>query len=188
MAFSLIASGQASASGNNDGFTSGALDTTGANLLIAHVVSAEATTAPTLSDSKGNTWNGLTVRVANGRSRLFYATSTTVGTGHTFTLTGTDIWGLIQVQAWSGAHPTAPFDLENGSNSGGSPDVSLQPGSITPSENNCLVVSGIANSLVSGGSYSIDSGFAISHQKDFENPINTPGGLAYLVQTTAPQQ
>lgn len=183
MAFALVTSGQASGSPtDNDTFTSGTFDTTGADLLLVNVVQFEGSSA-TLSDSKSNAgWVGLTAQVAVGQSQLFYCPTPTVGSGHTFTLTGTNIWGLIQIQAFSGAH-ASPFDAENGAL--GTADTSIQPGSVTPSENNCLVVSGVACELDSIVSYSIDAGFTITHQKDFENPYNTPGAMAYLVQTTA---
>jgi hypothetical protein len=77
----------------------------------------------------------------------------------------------------------SPFDKQNGSQN--SVNTSRQPGSVTPSEGGELIITGIAGELNTHGAFSINSGFTISHQKDFENPHNTPGAMAYLIQGAA---
>ena len=80
-----------SASGGAGGST-GSVDTTGATILIAVGVADSGT--PSITDSKGNTWNSLT-QVGGSfptyhRCRLYYVENPTVGTGHTFTVAGTN--------------------------------------------------------------------------------------------------
>lgn len=169
-------------------FTTSSIDTTGATLLVAHVSSFAVTAEPTLTDSKGNTWIGLTAQVEGGtsRSRLFYAANPSVGTGHTFTLTdpGGNIFAGLEVQAWSGASITLPFDVENGGTQ--SSGTSLATGSVTPSVNNELVVTGAHIHTTGSGTISIDSGFSISDQdQGGAVPARFASAMAYLVQSTA---
>ncbi len=85
--------------------------------------------------------------------------------------------------AFSGADTVVPFDQQNGVATP-TTTTSYQPGSITPSENNEVIVTAIT----SGGgvtSYSIDSGFTISDQFDLSGGGHFPLGMAYLIQTSA---
>ncbi len=77
--------------GVNGGDTTGTpIDTTGANLLIFGVSYLDGS-APTISDSKSNTWTALTATLpsTSGDIRIYYAKNPTVGAGHTFSATGT---------------------------------------------------------------------------------------------------
>lgn len=100
--------GTVSASGNT-GATSAALDTTGADFLIIGV-GTESNPAYTVSDSKGNTWIPLLRREYSAAFRFWYAKNATVGTGHTFTVSG-PVGSRIAfiVNAFSGGHPTDPL-------------------------------------------------------------------------------
>jgi hypothetical protein len=74
---------------------SSAINTTGANLLVAVICAISGTS---ISDSKGNTWNFLpNFSGANSSlTRIAYAFNATVGSGHTFTLTGgTAPFGIV---------------------------------------------------------------------------------------------
>jgi hypothetical protein len=42
-----------------------------------------------------------------------------------------------------------------------------------------------AASYAETGTRSTNSSLTITHQKNFENPLNAPGAMAYLIQTTA---
>lgn len=179
MAFSLISNvGAGSAIGND--ITTAAIDTTGASLLVV-CVNDYTVNASTLSDSKGNTWTGLTAKMSTtAESKLYYCKNPTVGTGHTFTAAGTSIYATINVAAFSGAHLTAPFDQQNGATTAGA--TSLATGSITPSENNELIIAGISNV---SAARSIDAGFTIANQVNYAAGFHYGGAIAYLIQTTA---
>ena len=177
MAYSLVA--QTKASGANT-FTTSAIDTTGANLLVIFV-SRYSVTSATLSDSKGNSWTKLSnASGTNIVGSFFYCTNPTVGSGHTFTLTGTSIYAVIAVQAWSGANTVAPFDAENIGTPG--TGTSIATGSVSPSVNDELVVAGLTTN--STDTFGINSSFTISGQEPFTLNVNFGGAMAYLVQTT----
>lgn len=163
--------------------TTASADTTGANLIVVGVCSHQPSTAPTLSDSKSNNWNGLTVQnISPTRVRLFYAAgpSIVVGSGHTFTVAGASSFPAVAAIWFSGGN-ASPADQENGNTVSGV--TSGQPGSITPTEDNEVIVAGMCCN--GGGTYSIDSPFAAE-----ENFTIVPGVaygilLAYSIQTTA---
>lgn len=169
-----------SISANSCGPTS-AVDTTGADLLV--ISTGSYLSAATVSDSKGNTWNSLT-SYAGGLAvvRTFYAVNPTVGSGHTFSCSGS--YPAIGMIAFSGATTTTPFDLENGS--GGSSGTTNQSGAITPSENNSLVVG--ASSIWNGGDgnhiSSIDGGFTLEVDVA-KGGANFGIAMSYIIQTSA---
>lgn len=166
------------------GLTTSGIDTTGANLIVIEVTCYSGGGNPELnSDTYGNTWTGLS-QYGNGLgggtalSRLFYCANPVVGTGHTFT--SNSFQCTVSIVAVSGA-ASSPFDAETGGSI--ATGTSGQPGSITPSEGNCLVVTGIG--LDGGVSYSCDGGYTAvtTNSGFFSGPKG--GGLAYIVQTTA---
>lgn len=163
--------------------TTSAIDTTGANLLIAYANDYTGYShSLAVSDSKGNTWTALTAQddTSSTYSRLFYCAGGTVGSGHTFSI---GIGGagnpIIAVQAWSGAN-VSPFDVENGSNANAR---TIQPGSVTPSQANSLIVCGFSEGVEAG--YSINGGYTTTVTDDVGTHGNTGMALAYLVQTSA---
>lgn len=164
-----------SAVDKNGGGASAAIDTTSATLLVASASSWSNN--PSVSDSKGNTWTSLTDQTRNNyHNRLFYVANPTVGTAHTFSNGGA--FPGLAVASFSGVKVTTPFDQENGATSGTTP---ISTGSVTPSENNELVVAGLGFEPTSVSS--INGGFTIA-----ATSINSGGvgaSLAYLVQTTA---
>jgi hypothetical protein len=134
----LVTQLAAHAAANSDGFTSSSIDTSGANLIVVGVAEVSAAVT-TLTDSKSNTWNQLTTQVNNNkRATLFYATNPTVGSGHTFTVTGTDTFPSISVLAFSGADTSSPFDVENGTANLFSNSNTM--GNVTPSTDNEVLV------------------------------------------------
>lgn len=178
MAIALVASTEMVASLH--GGTSPAIDTTGANLLVAGLsyYSIQGDLTPT--DSKGNTWSGLTSRTngASGRVRLCYVMNPTVGSGHTFSFLVNDSYPLVYILALSGADVSSVFEAESGSAS------SATPGEITPAGDGRLFVTALA---LGGGSgaLTIDEGFTISGQNDFSSGNYFGGALAYLIQSAA---
>lgn len=169
----------ASTDGNN--VTSSAINTTGANFLILVVSSLSGTAQGTVSDSKSNTWTPLTLSDEGTfvRARFYYSPSATVGSGHTFTLTSTAGLPSISVASFSNVN-ASPFDVQNTAND----NATTHPtGSITPSQNNELAVTGISNN--NGTMSSIDSSFNIVGTPAPSGGFNLGCGMAYLIQTTA---
>lgn len=163
--------------------TSGAIDTTGANLLVMVQSFYTGGSAPAASDSKSNTWTKLTEWGGAGTEAcaIWYAKNATVGSGHTFTGGATGAFTAFSVFSFSGCDTTAPFDLENGSTT--VTNTTVQSGAITPSANNYLVVAGTMNagSVIS----SIDGGFSAIQKVDYAGGTNEGCGASYLIQTTA---
>jgi len=161
------------------GGTTAAIDTTGATLLVVSVSYYGVGTAPTVTDSKGNTWTALTMHGGTiPRHQLFYALTPTVGTGHTFTASGSGFYPAIIAQAYAGV---GTFQTDTGAVTAGA--ASLASGSVTPSANGALVVAGMSGQ--SGTSVTLaPAGFAVTHSP-FAAGTSMQGALAWLVQATA---
>lgn len=162
------------------GGTSDAIDTTGATLAIIGVVSYTA--IGSVSDSKGNTWTPLTLYGDAGttrQARFYYCVNPTVGSGHTFSTSGT--LTSIFVLAFSGNAAT-PFDRENGAGTDGT--TTFQPGSVTPSQANEIVVS-MVGYFSSDVNATINSGFTRVDVTDFNSGSNLAGAIAWKQQTSA---
>lgn len=177
MAFTLISNTSAGSSNTTD-VTTGAIDTTGANILIA-----VATSNSVVTDSKSNTWTKLTVRNDTGghgnECAIYYAKNPTVGSGHTFTATGG--FPSIAVASFSGADTTSPFDQENGTGSAGSV-TSIQTGSVTPTQNNELLIAGLTFDV--SNTPSINSSFTITNTTDYSGGNHYGVSMAYKIQTS----
>lgn len=178
MAYSLLT--HAAAGSSSSGATTGAIDTTGADLIVIGA-SYGASTTITVSDSKGNTWTPLTAQAnASHKNQLYYCQAPTVGSGHTFTISGTNSYGGITVLAISGS-TASPFDQQNGAAAAAT--GSIATGSITPSSDNELIVTAASFEFV--GTPTVDSSFT-----QLEVAAYTPGAtygcvLGYQIQTTA---
>lgn len=184
MAFGSSPLATATASGA-DGGTSSGIDTTGAALLVANVswyADTSDTNNPTLSDSKGNTWTGLTtVYNTHCGGRLYYCINPVVGSGHTFTLTGTGVYAAVVVTAWTDSGTGTAYDKQNGASDA---VISTQtPGSVTPAANGSLLVTGLLTSEL--GTVSIGSSFTIAATVGFAGGTNEGATQAYRVQATA---
>lgn len=179
MAYTLIS--QVEAHPGSGGGTSGSIDTSGASIIIL-AVAKYTSGAASVSDSKGNTYSAQTEYTLNNeRLRFYRCDSPVVGSSHTFTVTGTGIYPGFRAFAFSGS-AASPADQLTGATGSGS---SLSPGSITPSEDNCLLItastvgnespSEAVNSPFSSNSYVYTGGFGVGE----------PLGVAYEIQTTA---
>lgn len=178
-AYSLIAN--VASGGPVNGTTTAAIDTSGANLIVASVNWFNGITIDgIISDSKSNSWTPLTLRTSGSQSgRQHFVSSPSVGSGHTFSFTGTTIAPALCVSAWSGA-AASPFDQESGSAGVAS---SQQPGSITPSENNCLLTTDHGTQTSTNST--VDGGFTRTDMIAFSSGVNESGAQAYLIQATA---
>ena len=159
--------------------TSTGINTSGATLLTAYLVDGDAGVAPALSDSKGNSW---TLAVTGQDLYFYYAcTALSVGAGHTFTISAGGGLNTANIQAWSGF--TCPHDKT--SISGHNFASTIQPGSITPSANGELLVTGLytANTMPP---FTINSGFTVLVSiPGFTGGFGNGMAVAYLEQMTA---
>lgn len=171
-----------------DGITSvtAPINTTGATLLVAMTAYYVPGGVATLTDSKSNTWTALTLYAgANGAGRMYYCKNPVVGTGHTFTLTddggGAD-YNAVAVAAFSGTNTAENADGDNGATNAST--ATLQPGSITPSLDNSVVVTGLMfNDNPPSGNATINGGFTVAQSKS--SAVGYSVAIAYLVQATA---
>lgn len=161
--------------------TTGTIDTSGADLLIALIADYNVN-ATTLSDSKSNSYTSSISKIqAATEAQLYYKTSPTVGSSHSFTASSTAGYPSICASSFSGAG-ASPFDQS--STAGASGVTSLATGSVTPSEDNELIVASIAwqNSITG---LAIDSSFTIIEEQSVTPAINFGSAIAYLIQTSA---
>jgi hypothetical protein len=163
--------------------TSDAIDTTGATLLVISASYYTSGADVLWSDSKTNTWTSAGTPVSSGNVKVAirYADNPTVGSGHTFKLTGDggSIYSSICVSAWSGMAVTDVLEAGTYSTASASSATQVQAGAITPS-NTSLVIAVTGTTLTSGATASIDSGFTIASQVD--GPTTFGQAHAYLVQ------
>lgn len=167
--------------GSPDGntFTTANGNSTGATLLIVAVSFFIGAGDGVLTDAKGNTWVPLTGQNASTPYvRLYYCENPIVGSGHWFrwTAVGTNLgcisaWGFENAGAYDARESGATGLVET-----------LQPGSLTPSEPNCLVF--IALGSQTNGGDSVNSGFTIGTRiPNTANHISL--SAAWLVQEAA---
>jgi hypothetical protein len=169
---------------NNNTATTAAITTTGATLLVA-VIADQAGVATTLTDSKTNSWTGLTtITGGNAEVRLYYAANPTVGTGHTFTATSTGAFPALAVLAFSGVALTSPFDVQSGAFDNNGSALTLAMGSITPGVANEVLVGGLCMGKAGVNIASVSTNFTLL---DNFTATATAYGVAsaYELQTTA---
>lgn len=163
--------------------TTGAIDTTGADLLVVAYV-YDYRVSPSIVDSKLNSWTGLTAHAGSnaGVVKLYYAKNPIVGSGHAVTLgaTGGAFYGAAYFAAFRGADTTAPFDVENGATSNG---TTIQPGGISPTLGGELVISAMAMNVT--GAPAVDSSMNLLDNNGLAPGTYYGGGIAYKIQTTA---
>lgn len=166
------------ANSTSGSFTTAAIDTTGATLLVASAAYFNNTTrVAQITDSKNNTWVPLPIRaVGDTNNRTHYCVNPTVGSGHTFTLTDSSS-GSFCVAAFDGVIAVSPLDLNTGNAASGS---TIAPGSLTPTNANSLVISGLA--FRTTGTVTVDSGFTISDQTTSGSVVSS--ALGYIIETT----
>ena len=187
--FMMLASGPASAAISLVTSTiqslspTSSIDTTDASLIVVGLAWYNSAPPANLTDSKGNTWTALTSQSANGgftRLQFFYCSPCVVGSSHTFSSSNGFV--SIGVMAFSGTAVLSPLDQQNGSVT--SSTTTIQPGSVTPSQNNELVITAFGTGNFTSQSVSIDSGFStpITNSETTSAMILS---MSYLIQTTA---
>ena len=177
MSYAAIADAEA-VSTNSTSVTTTGVDSTGADLITV-VGSVYSALDPAITDSKGNSYTGHNVyRQVFSTTQIFHCSNPTVGASHTVTNTGG--YPSVGVSFWSGSHAT-PFDQQNGGTAASSP---VSAGSVTPSEDNELLITGYSDGTVAGSCNSIPTGFTSLGTLDATANANGVGH-AYEIQTTA---
>jgi hypothetical protein len=155
MAFSVVAHTIAQSTDTN-GFTTSAIDTTGADLLLACNTNFSGSAPSSFSDSYGNTWVQLPSPAGGWFIAIYYALKPVVGAGHTFTVVNATQGPFMTVAAVSGALRSTPY--ANTGNDSQAAAFTIQPGSITPGVGDFLyTVIGTRNANIT--TFSVDSGF-----------------------------
>lgn len=182
MAIAVVAHVAAQSSGGAP-VTTGNIDTTGATLLVMCIGHQDNAGTGVPSDSKSNTWSLVVSEhgLANPFMDMWYvANPTSVGSGHNFTAcTGFTAFPSVCVIAFSGTDTSAAFDQTNHGNTSGSTG---QPGSVTPSVDNEVLVTGRSGVGAAG---TIDSSFTVSDAQGFVGGNAYACDMAYLIETTA---
>jgi hypothetical protein len=132
--------------------TSPAIDTTGANLLVAVSCTASQNPEPrVMHDSKNNTW--LASRQFPSMltaGQVFYAENATTGTNHTFTFsTTTQNYGSFVIYAFTNAPTSMTLDFQNGKGIS-TPTSTSSAGAVVPTVNNALVIASICSDNITG--------------------------------------
>lgn len=160
----------------------GAPDTTGATLIVVGATHQVSTSA-TLTDTYGNSWTALTISNGSGSNaaRIYYCINPTVGVGHSFSLADASSAPGVVVAAFSGYgvfdKEATPIDSVDSGN------TTLQQNSITPAEDNELIISVLT--LAGANTPSIGGAYSIAQHQVFVGGNNYGVDLAYWVQTTA---
>jgi hypothetical protein len=156
--------------------TTDAIDTTGANLIVIGL--SWYSDAPSVSDSKGNTWTALSTYGSSPYLvRLFYCLNPSVGGSHTFSTTA-NIY-VLNVAAFSGV---TAFDAESGAGNGNA--TTIQPGSITPAVASGLFITALCFAEL-GTTASINSTFTILNGTSDAGGNNLLGSMAYKISSSA---
>jgi hypothetical protein len=174
---------------NGGGTTATGIDTTSADTCFAGVSRLTGDTVTLTDPPKNNTWTLIRTQADSGGGGLvstdLYRTNTpaTVGTGHTFTLSG-GTFAAVAVTCFAGGATSAIDDQENSAGGGGGAST-ISTASITPSVNDTIVITSIVSSDGTDMS-SIDGGFTLPAAAHVSSTgSNFSAGLAFLVQTTA---
>lgn len=184
MSFSTIASW--AAVGGVSSATTAAANMVGADLEVVSVGDETSATpgGATITDSDANTWSvARTVASGNVRHRILYCANPTVSSSQTVSGNGFATYMAFAGEGYSGAH-ASPLDQTNGAASGITFGT-VSPGSITPTEDNELVIcSSNYSDFNQSSTATIDSGF--SEISEIVRTGNNTGLLmAKKVQTTA---
>jgi len=168
---------------NGGDTSSNKINTTGASLLVLAL--SWYSGSPTITDRTdsgptGNTWTLLASDITSMPLSLYYVINPVVGPGHYVTVVQTSGYPGVGFMAFSGADLTAPYDGQHSQHG----DGLSWPGSITPAENNALVIGAVANQtttarVITNGSMTM-----------LDSTLNVTGAsvgisTAYVIQTTA---
>lgn len=181
-AYTLIGHALAQSTDGN-GLTSSAIDMTGADLIVVAETHITGNTT-TISDSQSNSYTCTTPYTSpNMEVRFCYVQGPSISASQTVTSTCTVCFPSFVVEAWKYS-AASPLDQLNGTDSLTTGGQDGQFGSITPTQDNELIVAVVGNNRTE--SYSaIDSGFTIRDQAQIAAGAAYGIAMADKVQTTA---
>lgn len=190
--YSFIASASA-ASPDTHSATTIPVDMSGADLIIAAIANYGFSGGSTITDNYGNSWHTSPPTLLPDTdsllemAQIWYCKPTSIGP--LYAVTASDVNPALPAQpsiaiaGFRGSKAAAPFDQENGSFA--TVVDSLQPGSVTPSEDLELIVTALVSDTARPTvSMSIDSGFSIVENVP-QIPTAYGVALAYLIQSAA---
>lgn len=165
---------------SSGGGTGTAINTSTANFIGVVLTLRNSGTNYNLSDSKSNTWTRIVAFEGasnQGGVAIYYCSPCIVGSGHTFTTTS-DFSGL-NVFAFSGVSSSSPLDQSTG-NFNNNLSSTIQPGSVTPTQNGEIALTGVVN--FNGSAPTIPTGYT---GFNYATATAHAGGAAYKIQSTA---
>lgn len=180
MAIAHVATGTAGVGLNSA--TTGAADGTGANLSIVCQTTNNGVAEPTPTDSEGNTYTGETRTSTGGffYTRIWHSYNPTVSASMTASWSQATGAGGISLMLFSGA---ASGGLDQQGQGTTTSATSIASGSITPTENDELIVT--MCSFEPAGTLSVDSSITLATQANYAGGVNYGTGCGYKIQTTA---
>lgn len=139
MSIAHIASTGAQSTDDSNATTS-SINSTGADFAV--IVGADYVNRhSTPTDSKSNTYTDLTAQNSITRGvRIHYSANPTVGSGHNATVATSTGYPAASLHTYSGVKLASPFDQQNGATNDGVGLTTISTGSVTPSEDNELVI------------------------------------------------
>ena len=183
--YTLLGHAEIQASGNTS-ITATGLDTTGADLIVVVTTSWANVQVDQVSDNKGNTWIDTTSAVSDGATyiHISYVQGASIGgTGHNITIQNPHTGFPSAEIMWFSGSASNPVDQLHYATFNAS---SFQTGSVTPSEDNELVIVGITLNNSSPGAPTVNSGFSSpAFGNDFSSGNAFGGYASYLIQGTA---
>ena len=166
--------------------TSTGVDTTGAKSIFA-VVGKLGSRTTVFQDSYANSWSVCTDYGNDFEAEvtILYCRNPTVGAGHTFTGGhGFDpaAYSSFVVVAMDNELAASPLDQQNGARA--SSGATLSTGSVTPTEDNELVIAAMSEQPV-GATLSIDNAYTLVIENTAQSGNSFGSALAWKLQTTA---
>lgn len=165
---------------SSNGFTTDAINMTGADFAYGFVQHFNLGEDAVLSDISGTTYTQIAQKDQSFiRSRSYYAYGLTVNSSHTWTITGNS-GAFVAVAGFSGSHAT-PLDQNATSGNSG---TSITSGTITPSVDNTLVMNAWGTADGYTQPVTVDESYTLLCE--LQRGSNANGGaLAYRIQGTA---
>lgn len=172
--------------GSTDGnaFTTSAIDTTGATSIVVVIVDGAGSAASGVADSASNTWGSPVIgplTVGSVRLQAWICAGPTTSATHTFSATGGAIYGpTLSAIAFSGTLTASVLDQYDSDTVTGA--STIQPGSITPTEDNEMLVTAVGSN---DGITVVDAPFSPADGYVSPSGQHQGAALAISLQTTA---
>ena len=156
----------------------GPIDMTGATLIVAVITDYSGQGPSVLTDNQTNTYIALTARIqGTPRNRMLYVENPTISATQTFSIDGTNSYVVLCVAGFSGTATSSVKDQDAG-NIGTASTISTT--SITPAEDNELVVAGLSTSVASS---TVDAAYTEITDSNYSPFFSA--AMAYQIQTSA---